>query len=186
MKLNKCYICGKFKYTPYNVLDENSEPQNVCVDCVSEPPIEQLVEDFVVGVDPEEFVSEHELDLTDIKTPEQLLDFIMGVTPNTSMHQQVESYEGPCECGMTLKEISERGKLGCPNCYNHFFDYLSKVISSYHYSEKHVGKEPACCMKVMDFKEKEKLLKLQLAKAVELEEYEKAAEIKKQLDDLEN
>ena len=33
-------------------------------------------------------------------------------------------------CSLTLEELKKEKKLGCPICYNHFYDSLSSIISS--------------------------------------------------------
>lgn len=116
------------------------------------------------------------LDITHIKTPEELLDFLANIRAKKAP---------PCECGMSDEEFEKDGKFGCPNCYFHFKGKMDELVFPFHNANHHVGKKPkrAYIEAMMnDPVEKKKLLKLRLAKSLELEEYEKAAEIKKELD----
>jgi protein-arginine kinase activator protein McsA len=64
---------------------------------------------------------------------------------------------------------------------------IDKVVCPYHKADHHVGKHPKHAVVKQTEKdpvEKMKLLKLQLAKAIELEEYERAAEINTEIKQL--
>jgi protein-arginine kinase activator protein McsA len=125
------------------------------------------------------------IDLTHIETPEQLLDVIKN-----GISSIIEQTKPPCPgCGLTIEEFDVKGRFGCASCYDHFTERIEQLVFPYHKANSHVGKIPKkhykdfCNSSVL---EKTKLLKLQLAKAIELEEYEKAAEIKISLDLLQN
>lgn len=45
-------------------------------------------------------------------------------------------------CGLTLTELKNEKKLGCPICYNYFHSSLESVISYYHKETRHKGKIP--------------------------------------------
>jgi protein arginine kinase activator len=158
----KCFLCEKKKFCPIHVTENNNgkwESFDLCPDCANqyfyEPPKQKKV-----------------VDLTDVETPEQLIDFI-------SAHQ-VET-KPPCpQCGTTLKGFDEKGRFGCVKCYDHFAERMEELVYPYHDgARKHEGKIP----KSLLHNDKEKILKLRLAKAVEIENYEWAAEIKRELDD---
>jgi protein arginine kinase activator len=120
------------------------------------------------------------LDLSHIKTPEELLKFITGMG-------QPAKPQRTCTCGWTLENFDKTGRFGCPKCYEIYLNKLEQLVFPYHGASQHVGKRMKHQVNrqaEFDSIEKEKLLKLRLAKAVELEEYEKAAEIKKELDQL--
>ena len=119
-----------------------------------------------------------ELDLSYIKTPEDLLEFIQGT--------QKESFP-PCKCGLTLEDFDEHGRFGCPHCYDHFEQRMEQLVYPYHKGKKqHVGKRPKRQMEEEAKKpsEKLKLLKLRYAKALELEEYEKLSNLLEEIDDI--
>lgn len=87
-------------------------------------------------------------------------------------------------CGLALSEITKLGRLGCPQCYDHFGPELKHFLNSSHGSLQHVGKVPS------KFKIKKEMpqqlpievivkgLESKMAKAVRDEKYELAAEIR--------
>ncbi len=72
-------------------------------------------------------------------------------------------------------------------CYSFFKKKMKELVFPYHGASRHAGKRPKANYVetlMCDPVEREKILKLRYAKALELEQYEKAAEIKKELDGL--
>jgi protein arginine kinase activator len=116
-------------------------------------------------------------DISNIATPEQLLALIdqMGKSEFT---------KPPCgRCGLTIKEFQIKGKFGCPDCYDHFGEEFEALVVPWHMANEHTGKIPKN-RKHQEENEEDKIktLKLQLAKASEIENYELAAILKKKLD----
>jgi protein arginine kinase activator len=126
---------------------------------------------------PEQNELKTKIDLSHVKTPEELLAIL---TSGMAITSQME----PCMCGMSEVEFDKKGKMGCPKCYDHFYSKLEQLVFPYHGASQHVGKQPKSQLSSEDPEQMEKLLKLQLSEAVELEEYERAAEIKSQLQSL--
>jgi len=92
------------------------------------------------------------------------------------------------QCGKAFYEIRNDGKLGCSICYTDFQAKLKPIIEGIYGSASHKGRYPK------DMAEKYKALeegreidglKALLKKAVEDEEYEKAAEIRDSIRKLE-
>jgi len=46
------------------------------------------------------------------------------------------------DCGISLPEIQERGRFGCPKDYEVFEDAVIKTLDLYHGSTQHRGKIP--------------------------------------------
>ena len=168
MALKKCFKCNKVSYAPYRVTEITKEKKinsyDLCKKCG----------DAIVNIDKK---SEISIELSQVKTPEQLFDFICGVK-----QLKKKSDKPPCpQCGFTIEDFDKTGRFGCQTCYNHFTEKMEELVYPYHKANSHVGKMPKkywadkCNSSV---EEKTKLLKLQLAKAIELEEYEKASQIK--------
>ena len=88
-------------------------------------------------------------------------------------------------CGMSYEDFMKTGKLGCSNCYRIYGEKLNPILKRLHGNMSHTGKVPA---KVSEFlnvsKEIDKLKEL-LAKAVQSEEYEKAAEYRDKIKQME-
>ncbi len=169
MNLNKCFLCKKLKYTPYSITEvDKSKLTNafsLCKSCG-----DGYISNLNQPVKPDLSNAIH------IKTAEALKDLLssMHVTP-------------PCKCGWTSKDFDEFGRMSCPACYDHFKDKLEKVVFPFHGANKHVGKVPKQLMLDKLNKnpiEQIKILKLQYAKALELEEYEKLTDLKTQIDKL--
>lgn len=169
--IKKCFQCNKVTYVPYKVTEvlKNKEiiSYDLCKKCG----------DTMANIKPEE------IDLTKIQSPEQLLALICGVK-----QLKKESDKPPCpECGLTISEFEVKGRFGCQKCYEHFDEKMQELVYPYHKGDSHVGKTPKkyfsdkCNSSV---EEKTKLLKLRLAKAIELEEYEKASDIKIQIQEI--
>jgi len=78
-------------------------------------------------------------------------------------------------CGITLTEINKAGKLGCGDCYLFFKDALNQLLYKLHGSTKHTGK--GISNKLHD-------LENQLADAIQAEDYEKAAKLRDEINEL--
>ncbi len=75
-----------------------------------------------------------------------------------------------CEkCGTTLHDLESKGVLGCPECYDSFKDYISKYIKKNNliYSRERKSESSK-----IDF------LEIELKRAVEAEDFERAALIR--------
>tara|TARA_Y100000034_G_scaffold134066_1_gene201505 strand:- start:11329 stop:11982 length:654 start_codon:yes stop_codon:yes gene_type:complete len=95
----------------------------------------------------------------------------------------------PCPaCGMTVAEISEHKKLGCPHCYKHYGKELEAVLESVHGDTVHVGKVPKNKMKEPKPEPEDIITRLtrKMDAAVAKEDYEAAAIIRDELMKAEN
>lgn len=86
-------------------------------------------------------------------------------------------------CGYTLEDLQSTGKLGCKECYSAFRDRLNPLLKNIHGSNRHISLDRENSALNEDKNEtganRELLeLKAELLKAIESEEYEKAAEIR--------
>ena len=88
-------------------------------------------------------------------------------------------------CGLTHKEFSRKGKLGCKICYETFSNKLDNILKRIQGSKQHVGKAPKRGGKEIRIKRKIQQLKKDIDQAIKTEEFEKAAEIRDQIKDLE-
>lgn len=88
-------------------------------------------------------------------------------------------------CGMKFIDIRQTGKLGCADCYNAFDRDLEPILRRIHGNNQHIGKIPAREGESVLLKKKIEELKNQLHQAVVSEEYEKAAEIRDAIKELE-
>ncbi|MGR6837392.1 UvrB/UvrC motif-containing protein [Syntrophomonas erecta] len=88
-------------------------------------------------------------------------------------------------CGMNFMDITQTGKLGCAECYTAFEQELEPTLRRIHGNSQHVGKIPARGGEKVLLKKQVDSLKIQLQQAVACEEYERAAEIRDSIKELE-
>lgn len=100
---------------------------------------------------------------------------------NVPFQGQADADEAACACGMTLSRFRETGLLGCPKCYATFQEELEPVIErSQGGRRQHMGVRPAFGASAQEASALEKL-KEALRKAVEGEDYERAASLRDQI-----
>lgn len=88
-------------------------------------------------------------------------------------------------CGLPESEFVQRGLLGCGNCYNSFAERLDSVIRRIHGTTRHTGKVPARTGGRARVVKEIEQLKQRLKEAVSREEYEKAAQLRDEIRELE-
>lgn len=89
-------------------------------------------------------------------------------------------------CGLRYREFARKGRLGCSSCYDSFREKLSKVIRRIHSSTKHTGKIPKRAGEKVRIKRKIKNLRKEMDRVVEEEEFERAADIRDEIKELES
>ena len=93
-------------------------------------------------------------------------------------------------CGTNYLEFRQTMKLGCAHDYDVFSDALEQLLHRLHGSEEHVGKVPrlprdAEAMDESERRNRVEILQRQMDKAVEEENYERAAELRDQIQEME-
>ena len=83
------------------------------------------------------------------------------------------------QCGWTMTKFMKTGRLGCPEDYNVFSQWID--LSQYHGSDQHVGKVPQS----VALEQEKKDLQTALNNAVKSEAYEDAAKIRDLIRELE-
>ena len=81
-------------------------------------------------------------------------------------------------CGSTYADISQSGKVGCPDCYEAFRSELARMIQSVHGTTSHTGAVPARHRAKQERAELLKKKKQELQEAVAKEDYESAARLR--------
>ena len=102
-------------------------------------------------------------------------------------HQDEENGEKKCShCGMSISEILESGKFGCSQCYEDFKDeasnLLEKIDDNINHKEINSGEFEGSFNIRTEINKKEEELK----ELINKEEYEKAAQLRDKIRDLEN
>lgn len=90
------------------------------------------------------------------------------------------------ECGMSFVEFRSQGLLGCPNDYDVFGEALNTVIERAQDGHSHhTGKGPGQTITVKRSAQEDRArLQMELKEAVEAEDYERAAQIRDMLGEL--
>lgn len=112
----------------------------------------------------------------------------IGPIGTISSDAPIESSSNACpHCGISYKEFRSQGRLGCPHDYEHFHDELIPLLESIHHGEtQHVGKFPPKVSE--DSRKQHELIRLknELKNAVEQEAYERAAELRDEIEAIES
>ena len=96
-----------------------------------------------------------------------------------------------CEkCGMSFEEIVKSGKIGCADCYGKFYEMLLPSIRRIHGKTQHSGKTATVLETKETVKEKtkEEIIaekKAEMQKAIEEQNFERAAELRDEIKELE-
>lgn len=97
-----------------------------------------------------------------------------------------EPRELKCEsCGMTYAQFSKMGRFGCSSCYDYFSARLHPLLRRIHGNTSHVGKIPRRTGEHLHARKQVEQLKIQLQRAVDNEEFEKAAQLRDEIRKLE-
>ncbi|MFQ5707493.1 MAG: UvrB/UvrC motif-containing protein [bacterium] len=86
------------------------------------------------------------------------------------------------KCGSTWDEFQKTGLLGCNFCYQSFYDEINLVLKRIHGSNKHIGSRPKSHRHFLSVTEMEHA-KAELQKAVESQNFERAAELRDMIRD---
>lgn len=92
-----------------------------------------------------------------------------------------------CEkCGSSFDDIVRDGTIGCSNCYKIFYERLLPSIQRIHGKSKHIGKVGISMGEDAQRINKVEVLKKDLEKAVEEQNYEQAAILRDQIKEVES
>jgi len=97
-----------------------------------------------------------------------------------------------CKCGWGLEDMAKIERIGCPECYETFKEELMPMIHKCQNGETHhIGKKPSNYEQLIEAKQQKlnveeqiQTLRLKMAKAIEIENYEVAGVLKKKIEEL--
>lgn len=89
------------------------------------------------------------------------------------------------KCGLSEAQFAQLGFLGCGDCYTHFEDRMVPLVKRIHGHKEHIGKIPQRSGSKARLVKKINGLRDSLRDAVAKEEFEKAAELRDVIRDLE-
>lgn len=105
----------------------------------------------------------------------------------TDMAEEVGADMAKCErCGLSYSEFRDSGRLGCSRCYEAFKAQIKPLLRRIHGSNVHIGKSPRMSQGVFEKRREVEKLKADLSRAIGCEDFEKAAEIRDRIKELES
>lgn len=113
-----------------------------------------------------------------------LADLLLGLGASQEMEQvaAAEGRELKCpHCGFTQADFKKAGRFGCPDCYRTFSEALEGLLKTMHKGTRHIGKVPEALRQTQDLKERLKQLQKRLAKAIQDENFELAAQLRDEI-----
>ena len=161
-----CDICNKKKATVHltEIVDEQIAELHLCEECAREKSV-QMEQQF------------------------GLADLLAGLADFGKHQKSTEQIKITCTaCGLSYEDFRKYGRLGCSECYMSFKEHLGLLLRKIHGSNRHYGKAPAQAAKSIEpSKPTDGLqdLKDQLRRAIELEDFEKAAELRDKIREFE-
>jgi protein arginine kinase activator len=163
-------------------------PDDLCDNCGSKPATVNLTQ-----IENNEMSSYHlcedcaaqkGLEATTEPSSSPLPDFLAQIGDEP---REEEDSDNECSfCRLTFAAFRETGRLGCPHCYETFEAHLRRLLRRVHGGTKHVGKiylppDPT----VSEIEKQMEALRRRLNRAVEAEDFERAAELRDQIRSLE-
>jgi len=117
--------------------------------------------------------------------PKIIGGLILGIMGGAPEQQRRQYPDLKCEyCQLSYDEFQDQGLLGCSHCYESFKEPLKKMLLKMHGSNKHIGNRPVDKRTTGEMDDLEKLRK-ELNRAVKAENYERAAELRDKIRDIE-
>ncbi len=165
-----CDVCKKNEATVHitKITNGTQEEFNICEKCAKEKG---------------EFNFSGQLDFSSPFTFQNILTGIMDYIGNSNQTQL--NFDCSCKnCGITFSDFKKRGLVGCSDCYKNFTATLVPVIKRVQGNLEHTGKIPKKAGKNIIGKRKLLKLKENLKEAIATEEYEKAAQIRDMIKEL--
>lgn len=114
-----------------------------------------------------------------------LTDFLAQI--GKSLGGESTASIGVCSrCGLSAADLKRTGRLGCADCYGHFAPHLRRLLRRLHGGTHHVGKQFAPGAASPDDPGSRLIgLRRSLQRAIEAEDFERAATLRDQIRRLE-
>jgi protein arginine kinase activator len=134
----------------------------------------------------EKCAAEKGLETGEVPPSFPLTDFLaqMGDEPGPG---PAEAEATTCQfCGLSFSAFRDTGRLGCPHCYATFEGHLRGLLRRIHGGTQHIGKVYLPPDPTQSEREKRlEALRRKLQRAVEAEDFERAAELRDEIRSLE-
>ena len=118
--------------------------------------------------------------------PFPLAEILSGLAKKAMAGRQVQPKENlKCQsCGTSFDEFARQGRFGCGECYTAFRPLLEPIMRKIHGASLHRGRNPEPSATSLEPEipvREEERLETELAKAIESEDFERAAELRDKL-----
>ena len=171
----QCDICGKKKATVHltEIVDEQMSEMHLCEECARQKSVQM----------------EQQFGLADLLAG--LSDFGKHVKDSGSKTQTILKCSN---CGLHYEYFRKLGRLGCGECYTSFKEHLDALLKKIHGSNRHLGKafnlKSAAKKITAQAPAKNKTeglddLRRQLQDAIHHEDFEKAAQLRDRIREME-
>lgn len=161
-----CQICGKNPATVHftEIQDGKMSEIHVCERCSEERGMQSSSK-------------KHQFDIADL---------LAGMADSMTSNEEARVGHVQCpRCGMPYSAFKETGRLGCADCYVAFQFQLRPLLRRIHGDTRHKGKKPAKDHAGATRSRQIQRLHDELQRAVEREDFERAASIRDEIRKLE-
>lgn len=166
-----CDICKKNNATVHvtKIINGVKQEFNICEECAKKTE--------GIGIN----------ETMDFSTPFSFQNILSGIMDYLyESPQNINTLEPVCKnCGITFADFKNNGFLGCSECYENFRATLIPVIKRVQGNVEHIGKIPEKSGKAILERKNLERLKAELQQCIKNEEYEKAAEIRDKIREIE-
>lgn len=122
-----------------------------------------------------------------------LADLLAGLADLGQQFEVAGKTEAKCpNCGLAYQDFRRIGRLGCSECYEAFKDSLGLLLKRIHGSTQHLGRTPAkakarakAAAAPVQKRSEMDMLRAELQKTIEMEEFEEAARLRDKIRALE-
>jgi protein arginine kinase activator len=157
----RCKICGirpaTIHYT--EIVNNKMVTLDLCIECAEEKGIE-----------------------VQKSTAYGLGDLVAELIDGTVKDETAKIGRVRCpECGYDYSDFRNIGRFGCPECYRSFEAQLNPLLRHIHGGTQHTGKTPVRLGGKSASRQKALQLKEELARAIDRENYERAAELRDEI-----
>jgi len=113
-------------------------------------------------------------------------DLLAGMAEEEGKVDTEEMKQVTCsQCGLSYSQFKQSGRLGCSECYETFIDGLKALLRKIHGSNQHLGKIPSFEVEHVQRKKEIRKLRDDLKKAINAEEFERAAALRDRIQERE-
>jgi protein arginine kinase activator len=156
-----CQFCNKREATIHitNVEGKKARAIHVCAQCAEKRGFDDLK-----------------------KSNFAMTDFVAGLFDSAFAAAEKGASPDSCpNCGTSYSAFQDVGRLGCSQCYEFFQAQLIPLLRSIHGNTRHLGKIPQRFGRQVSLRRKVRELQEELELAVQLEQFERAAQLRDEI-----